>query len=111
MLRQGPDFQFEISEVEIERELTVYANADNRDQTSHPCSLIRASVFCFVCFFSLLFSKLPAVEQFMLNRYIASDIDFTMKQSTVYTVELQWLEQLWDHRKLFETWVVQATEG
>ena len=25
--------------------------------------------------------------------------------------ELQWLEHLWDHRKLFETWVVRATEG
>ena len=28
-----------------------------------------------------------------------------------HTVKLQWLEHLWDHRKLFETWVVQATEG
>ena len=28
-----------------------------------------------------------------------------------YTVELQWLEHLWDHRKLFEAWVVRATEG
>ena len=27
------------------------------------------------------------------------------------TVELQWLEHLWDHRKLFETWGVRATEG
>ena len=27
------------------------------------------------------------------------------------TVEPQWLEHLWDHRKLFETWVVRATEG
>ena len=27
------------------------------------------------------------------------------------TVKLQWLEHLWDHRKLFETWVVRATEG
>ena len=29
----------------------------------------------------------------------------------ISTVELQWLEHLWDHRKLFETWVVRATEG
>ena len=29
----------------------------------------------------------------------------------LYTVELQWLEHLLDHRKLFETWVVRATEG
>ena len=27
------------------------------------------------------------------------------------TVELQWLEQLWDYRKLFGTWVVRATAG
>ena len=27
------------------------------------------------------------------------------------TVELQWLEHLWDHKKLFEAWVVQVTEG
>ena len=26
-------------------------------------------------------------------------------------VELQWLEHLWDHRKLFETWVIRVTEG
>ena len=28
-----------------------------------------------------------------------------------YTVEPQWLEHLWDHGNLFETWVVRATEG
>ena len=27
------------------------------------------------------------------------------------TVELQWLEHLWDHGKVFEPWVVRATEG
>ena len=31
--------------------------------------------------------------------------------SKVGTVELRWLEHLWDHRKLFETWVVRASEG
>ena len=25
-----------------------------------------------------------------------------------YTVELQWLEQLWDHENMFETGVVRA---
>ena len=29
----------------------------------------------------------------------------------VYTVELQWLEHLWDHENLFETGVVRANEG
>ena len=28
-----------------------------------------------------------------------------------YVVELQWLERLWDNAKLFEKWVVRATEG
>ena len=27
------------------------------------------------------------------------------------TVELPWLEHLWDHGNLFEIWVVRATEG
>ena len=27
------------------------------------------------------------------------------------TVELQWLEHLWDHGKLFEPWVVRANES
>ena len=27
------------------------------------------------------------------------------------TLELQWLEHLWDHEKLFETSVVRATES
>ena len=29
----------------------------------------------------------------------------------LYTVELQWLEHLWDHGNLFEIGVVRATEG
>ena len=30
---------------------------------------------------------------------------------TQYTVELQWLEHLWDYENLFETRVVRAIEG
>ena len=26
------------------------------------------------------------------------------------TVELQWLEHVWDHENMFETWVVRAKE-
>ena len=37
-----------------------------------------------------------------------SILSITLYQNTV---EFQWLEHLWDHRKLFETWVVRATEG
>ena len=28
-----------------------------------------------------------------------------------YTVELQWLEHLWDRENLFEAWVIRATAG
>ena len=28
-----------------------------------------------------------------------------------YTVELQWLEHLWDHGKVFEPWEVRDNEG
>ena len=31
--------------------------------------------------------------------------------STPNTVKSQWLEHLWGHENLFETWVVQATEN
>ena len=31
-------------------------------------------------------------------------------ENTTNTVELQWLEHLWDHGKLFVTWIVLATE-
>ena len=27
------------------------------------------------------------------------------------TVKSQWLEQLWDHGNLFETWIIRDTEG
>ena len=29
----------------------------------------------------------------------------------LHTVEPQWLEHLWDHGNLFETWVVRANDG
>ena len=29
---------------------------------------------------------------------------------TSYTVELQWVEHLWDHKNMFETGVVRANE-
>ena len=33
-----------------------------------------------------------------------------IKCSTVPTVELQWLEHLWDHENMFEKGVVRANE-
>ena len=36
---------------------------------------------------------------------------FMIVKAGLDKVELQWLEYLWDHRNLFEIWVVQATEG
>ena len=34
-----------------------------------------------------------------------------LKCTFIYTFKLQWLEHLWDHGNLFETWVVWVTEG
>ena len=34
-----------------------------------------------------------------------------LKLCRASTVELQWLEHLWDHENLFETGVVRANEG
>ena len=34
-----------------------------------------------------------------------------IKMALLYTVELQWLEHLWDHENLFETGIVRASEG
>ena len=39
-------------------------------------------------------------------------VEWTNAQGIIlYTVELRWLEPLWDHENLFETAVVWATEG
>ena len=40
-----------------------------------------------------------------------TDLQAALGLRFVYTVELQWLERLWDHRKLFEPLVVPANEG
>ena len=40
--------------------------------------------------------------QYMQHVFVGS----LEKVNVLYTVELQWLEHLWDHRKLFEPWVV-----
>ena len=37
-------------------------------------------------------------------------LDYTCSQIPG-TVEVQWLEHLWDHANVLETWVVRATEG
>ena len=45
--------------------------------------------------------------------YVIFDItsEFQMRECVFITVELRWLEPLWDHENLFETAVVRATEG
>ena len=46
-----------------------------------------------------------------LTQLILKEFGVGILMRFVYTVEPQWLEHLWDHGKLFETWVVRATEG
>ena len=47
------------------------------------------------------------VSQPLLSGF--SDIQYTL--FTLSTVEHQWLEHLWDHGNLFETWVVHVTSS
>ena len=47
-------------------------------------------------------------ERYFLGEGILS---ITMKQSSLITVELQWLEHLWDHENMFESGVVRANEA
>ena len=49
--------------------------------------------------------------KFQNNQYkTVRGVTLTRGTRCLYTVELRWLEHLWDHWKLFETWVVRATE-
>ena len=38
------------------------------------------------------------------------DRSLNILRSLHFTVELQWLEHLWNNGNLFEIWIVQATE-
>ena len=42
-----------------------------------------------------------------VHRVIGSDLSFCV---TTYSVELQWLEHLWNHENMFETGVIRANE-
>ena len=38
------------------------------------------------------------------------DVIVLVSDHCLSTVELQWLEHVWDHENMFETWVVRAKE-
>ena len=42
---------------------------------------------------------------------IFAKLEMAFNYDALYTVELQWLEYLWDPVNLFQVWVVRATEG
>ena len=44
----------------------------------------------------------------MFSQVVAQRYQFYV---ILFTFEPQWLEHLWGHGKLFETWVVRVTEG
>ena len=58
-------------------------------------------------------SASQSTEFFYSHETFSSDAapNYKHVKYETHTVELQWLEHLWDHRKLLETWVVRATEG
>ena len=63
---------------------------------------------------SYLFSRCvesSTFDPFVIMAFHGHLQSFTFLLAAKYTIKLRWLEHLWDHRKLFETWVVGATEG
>ena len=48
---------------------------------------------------------------FTLRTYFQPHSIFIIPPAAVITVELQWLEHLWDYENLFEAGVVRAIEG
>ena len=50
-----------------------------------------------------------AIKQEVIK--LSSSIKKFGKHTVVYTVELKWLEHLWDHENLFETGVVRVNES
>ena len=49
----------------------------------------------------------------MTLRYTAliESVRATVLRAEIFTVDLQWLEHVWDRGNVFEIWVVRATEG
>ena len=79
---------------------TTYKGGDSHRESWH---------FLAVCLNCAMFvSYTPRYGRYV-NTFTPADQNmFLCKQCTV---ELQWLEHLWDHWKLFEPWVVRANEG
>ena len=56
--------------------------------------------------------NLPKAYKFVCVKVLPpSQPNVVMSSTNSLPAELQWLEHLWNHRKLFETWVVRDTEG
>ena len=51
----------------------------------------------------------PVVHPFFFENYIVSFICLVLA-TAIRTVELKWLEHLWNHENMFETGVVRANE-
>ena len=58
-----------------------------------------------------MISYLGVLGQYLQSRHffilLVSEAVFL---NIIFTVELQWLEHLWNHENMFETWVVRANE-
>ena len=55
--------------------------------------------------------QIAKTQSFFMRKTLIWLRGCTFYYVVAYTVETQWLEHLWDHGNLFETWVVRATEG
>ena len=66
----------------------------------------------FFSHLSFLFSfSLCQVGQLIWSEFLCQRAVIPKTINQQITVELQWLEHLWDHENLFETGVVRANEG
>ena len=73
---------------------------------THPASRFLSKVgHCFAFAALCLLKIISAVQQVFIS-------SFSKRSSgCIFTVELQWLEHLWNHEKWFEPGVVRANEG
>ena len=71
-------------------------------------------MFCHECFSMVSMTHFPFLFSYIYIIYVydfALIVSYFRCNVLLCTVEPQWLEHLWDHGNVFETWVVRATEG
>ena len=83
--------------------------------TGNFCFVVKMKFFSYIFFISARKFNVRHLTMFTSDFLTKRNVNLmemlVIKEEEANTVELQWIEHLWDHGKLFETWVVRATEG